>query len=97
MGSACVMFAILKRTCIYQHEVYLQITRYEIVQSSCKRDTKSKSHPGTELAPVRVFSCKHPLILATDHTFCGFTGVTAHALPIECLLLLQITLSKTTS
>ena len=30
-------------------------------QSSCKRDTKSKSHPGMKLAPVRVFSCKHPL------------------------------------
>ena len=45
----------------YQHEVYLQITRYEMTQSSCKRDTKSKSHPGMKLVPVRVFSCKHPL------------------------------------
>ena len=45
----------------YQHEVYLQITRYEMNQSSCKRDSKSKSHPGMKLAPVRVFSCKHPL------------------------------------
>ena len=26
-----------------------------------KRDTKSKSHPGVKLAPVRVFSCKHLL------------------------------------
>ena len=33
-----------------------------MTQSSCKRDTKSKSHPGVKLAPVRVFSCKHPLI-----------------------------------
>ena len=33
-----------------------------MTQSSCKRDTKSKSHPGAELAPVRIFSCKHPLI-----------------------------------
>ena len=33
-----------------------------MTQSSCKRDTKSKSHPGVELAPVRIFSCKHPLI-----------------------------------
>ena len=33
----------------------------EMAQSSCKRDTKSKSHPGMKLAPVRVFSCKHPL------------------------------------
>ena len=32
-----------------------------MAQSSCKRDTKSKSHPGMKLAPVRVFSCKHPL------------------------------------
>ena len=45
----------------YQHEVYLQITRYQMTQSSCKRDTKSKSHPGMKLAPVRLFSCKHPL------------------------------------
>ena len=32
-----------------------------MTQSSCKRDTKSKSHPGMKLAPVRVFSCKHLL------------------------------------
>ena len=32
-----------------------------MTQSSCKRDTKSKSHRGMKLAPVRVFSCKHPL------------------------------------
>ena len=32
-----------------------------MTQSSCKRDTKSKSHAGMKLAPVRVFSCKHPL------------------------------------
>ena len=41
--------------------MYLQITRFEITQSSCKRDTKSKSHVCMKLAPVRVFSCKHPL------------------------------------
>ena len=29
--------------------------------SSCKHKTKSKSHPSMKLAPVRVFSCKHPL------------------------------------
>ena len=45
----------------YQHEVYLQITRCKMIQPSCKRYTKSKSHPGMKLAPVRVFSCKHPL------------------------------------
>ena len=32
-----------------------------MTQSSCKRDTKSKSHPCVKLAPVRVFSCKQPL------------------------------------
>ena len=46
------MFAILNQTCrwhvFYQHEECLQIARYEMPQSSCKRDTKSKSHPGTE-------------------------------------------------
>ena len=42
-------------------EVYLQIMRYEMTQSLCKRDAKSESHPGMKLAPVRVFSCKHPL------------------------------------
>ena len=31
-----------------------------MTQSSWKRDTESKSHPGVKLAPVRVFSCKHP-------------------------------------
>ena len=41
--------------------MYLQITRCEITQSSCKRDTKSKSRVGMKLAPVRLFSCKHPL------------------------------------
>ena len=45
----------------YQHELYLQITRYEMTQSWCQRDRKSRSHPGMQLAPVRVFSCKHPL------------------------------------
>ena len=35
--------------------------QHEMTQSSCKRDTKSKSHPCVKLAPVRVFSCKHPL------------------------------------
>ena len=61
IGSACIMFAILNHTCIYQHEVYLQITRYEMTQSKCKPDAKSKSHPGMRLVPVQVFSCKHPL------------------------------------
>ena len=31
-----------------------------MAQSSCKCDAKSKSHPSMKLAPVRVFSCKHP-------------------------------------
>ena len=40
-------------------------------QAKCKRDTKQKSHPGMKLAPVRVFSCKHPQrcssIITKDH------------------------------
>ena len=32
-----------------------------MTQSSCKHDTKSKSHPSVKLTPVQVFSCKHPL------------------------------------
>ena len=32
-----------------------------MTQSSCKRDTKSKSHVGMKLKPVRLFSCKHSL------------------------------------
>ena len=39
-----------------------------MTQSSCKRDTKSKSHPSVKLAPVRVFSCKHPLRLKKKKT-----------------------------
>ena len=39
-----------------------------MTQSSRKRDTKSRSHPGMKLAPVRVFSCKHPLF--RGHLFC---------------------------
>ena len=34
-----------------------------MTQSLSKRDTKSKSHPGMKLAPVRVFSCKHHLTM----------------------------------
>ena len=32
-----------------------------MTQSSCKQDTKSKSHVGMKFGPVGVFSCKHPL------------------------------------
>ena len=66
------MFAILNHTCILStwsvpsnNEIICEIT-----QSSCKRDTKSKSHVGMKLAPVRVFSCKHPL----KCTYCATTG-----------------------
>jgi len=38
-----------------------------MTQSSCKRDTKSKSHPSVKLAPVRVFSCKHPLSAGVNY------------------------------
>ena len=37
-------------------------------QSSCKRDTKSRSPPSMKLAPVLVFSCKIPLIYTNFHT-----------------------------
>ena len=57
--ALCSRFWIIRA--FYQHEVYLQITRCEITKSSCKRDTKSKSHVGMKLVPVWVFSCKHPL------------------------------------
>ena len=50
-GSACVMCVILNHT-------YILLTRSV---SSCQWDTKSKSHRGMKLAPVRVFSCEHPL------------------------------------
>ena len=42
-GCAFVMFAILNHTCILSAcsvQSYLQITRYEMTLSSCKRDTK---------------------------------------------------------
>ena len=45
----------------YQHEMYLQITRYEMTQSSCKCNTKSKSHPSMKLALVRVSRVNAPL------------------------------------
>ena len=62
MRNVCVVESHVRITRVfYQCEVYLQITKYEKTQSSCKRDTKSKSHLGMKLAPVRVFSCKHPL------------------------------------
>ena len=56
-GSAYVRFAILNRTCI--------LSTWSVPwndPSSCKRDTKSKSHPGMKLTRVRVFSCKHLLM-----------------------------------
>ena len=57
----CLRFWITRVFYHDQREVYLQITRYEMTQSSWKRDTKSERHPGMKLAPLRVFSCKHPL------------------------------------
>ena len=59
-NTLCMRFWITHL--FYQHDVYLQIVRYEMSQSSCKHDTKSNSHPSVKLAPVRVFSCKHPLL-----------------------------------
>ena len=61
----------MRNVCDFEPNVYFInvkcITRYEMTQSSCKRDTKSKSHPSVKLAPVRVFSCKHPLTCCTLH------------------------------
>ena len=51
-----------------------------MTQSSCKRDTKSKSHPGVKLTPERFFSCKHPsdayLLLAPDYMIGDFQSGT---------------------
>ena len=55
----CLRFWIARL--LYQHEVYLQITQIWNDPWSCERDTKSISHADMKLAPVRVFSCKHPL------------------------------------
>ena len=52
-NALCLRFWITH--VFYQHDVYLQIVRYEMSQSSCKRDTKSKSHPGMKFVPVQVF------------------------------------------
>ena len=60
-GSACVMFAILNHTCILSAWSAPSNNRDMKWPSSCKRDTKSKSHPGVKLALARVFSCKHLL------------------------------------
>ena len=57
----CLWFCITY--VFYQREVYLQILRYEMIQSLRKCDTKWKSHPGMKLVPVGVFSCKNPLTL----------------------------------
>ena len=35
-----------------------------MTQSSCKRETKSKSHPDMKVGLVQVFSCKHPLYIS---------------------------------
>ena len=60
-GSACAMFPILNPTCILLTWSVPSNNGIWNGPASCKRDTKSKSHPGMKLAPVRVFSCKHPL------------------------------------
>ena len=65
--ALCLRFWIER--VFYQHEVYLQITEIWNEPSSCKHGTKSKSHPGMKLAPVRVFSCKHPLRLERGSAF----------------------------
>ena len=56
--AQCLRFWIAR--VFYQHEVYLRITEIWNDPSSCKRDTKSNSHPGMKPERVRVLSCKHP-------------------------------------
>ena len=60
-GSACIMSPILNQTCILLTWSVPSNNGIWNDPASCKRDTKSKSHLGMKLAPVRVFSCKHPL------------------------------------
>ena len=57
--AQCLRFWIARA--FYQHEVYLRITEIWNDPSSCKRDTRSNSHPGKKPEPVRVLSCKQPL------------------------------------
>ena len=74
------MFAILNHMCILSTRNVPLNNRYELTQSSCKRDTKSKSHPGVKLTPERFFLCKHPsdayLLLAPDYMIGDFQSGT---------------------
>ena len=58
----------------YEHEVYLQITEIWSDPTSCKRDTKSTSHPGMKLAPQCEFSHVNtpykPIGLISKSLFC---------------------------
>ena len=75
---------------------YLQITRSEMAQPSCKRDTKSKSHVGMKLAPVRVISCKHPLSNITSAQNWPETALFSRLSPFKgngCLVLFECTWS----
>ena len=67
-GSTCVLFLIDAIFEIWTHACILSICGVP----SCKHDTNSPRHhvnavsrsqPGVKLAPVRVFSCKHSLML----------------------------------
>ena len=40
-----------------------------MTQSSCKRDTKSRSHPGMKLTLVQVFLSKHPLTALQNNDY----------------------------
>ena len=85
-GSACVIFVLDAICAIWIHACVLSICGVP----SGKNDTNSpshhvsafsRSHPSVKLAPVRVFSCKHPLLYRTP-----FLGALAHLLlckPIE--------------
>ena len=61
-GSACVNFVNPKWHLLINVKCAFIQTRYKVNYASCEHDTKSSSHPGIELAPRRIFSCKQPQI-----------------------------------
>ena len=65
------MFAIFNHTCMLSTWNVPSNNEMWNNPSSCKRDTKSKSHVGMKLAPVRVFSCEHPLRIRWKERWVG--------------------------
>ena len=89
-GSACVIVAILNHMCILSTLSVPSNNRDMKWPSSCKRDTKSKTHPGMKLALVGdmgvygivLFSCGISVILiltcgiaaSSRSAVCGFSS-----------------------